>query len=73
MVLRKSARFVIGEYKTTSSVSAMMKELHWQALQERRVQAKVIMMFRIVDNLVNILTTHLIVAAVSIIGHSQKF
>ena len=73
MVQRRSARFVMGDYRTTSSVTAMMTELHWQTLQERRAQAKAIMMFRIVNSLVDIPPTHLIPAAVTIRGHSQKF
>ena len=73
MVQRKSAGFVMGDYRTTSSVTAMMTELHWQTLQERRALAKAVMMYRIVNNLVDIPTTHLIPAAVTIRGHSQKF
>ena len=73
MVQRRSARFVMGDYRTTSSVTAMMTDLHWQTLQERRAQAKAIMMFLIVNSLVDIPPTHLIPAAVTIRGHSQKF
>jgi hypothetical protein len=60
IVQRRSVRFVIGGYKTTSSVSVMMNEVHWQTLQERRAQPTAVMMFRIVNNLVDIPTTHLI-------------
>ena len=47
MVQRRSSRFGMGDYRTTSSVTAMMTELRYQTLQERRAQAKVIMMCRI--------------------------
>ena len=51
MVQRRYARFVFGDYRTTSSVSAMINQLQWPTLQERRAQAKATMMYRIVYNL----------------------
>ena len=60
MIQRRSARFVMGDYHTTSSVTTMLTNLDWNRLQERRAQAKAVMMFRIVNNLVDILTTYLI-------------
>ena len=50
----------MGDYHTTSSVTTMLTNLDWNRLQERRTQAKAVMMFRIVNNLVDILTTYLI-------------
>ncbi|KAK3090650.1 hypothetical protein FSP39_013398 [Pinctada imbricata] len=49
MVQRRSARFAMGDYHTTSSVSSMMTTLHWQTLQESLAQAKMTMMYRISD------------------------
>ena len=71
MVQRISAEFVMGDYRTTISVTAMMNEHHWQTIQERRAQAKAIIMFRIVNSLVNIPPTHLIPAAVTIRGQPE--
>ena len=51
MVQRRSARFVIGDYHTTSSVTTMLKNLNWNTLQERRAQTKAVMMYRIVNHL----------------------
>ena len=73
MVQRGSARFVMGDYHTISSVTTMLTNLDWNTLQERRAQAKAVMMFRIVNNLVDIPTTYLIPAATTIRGHSHKF
>ena len=73
MVQRRAARFVIGDYHQTSSVSSMLHQLQWPMLQERRATSKVIMMFRIVNGLVAIPSTHLIPTAVAVRGHSQRF
>ena len=44
---RIAARFVTGDYRTTSSVSDMNSNLGWETLQQRRTQAKLVMMYRI--------------------------
>ena len=59
MVQRRYARFVFHDYRRSSSVTAMLDQLHWASLQERRAQAKVEMMFRIVNGLVDIPTSFL--------------
>ena len=53
-VQRRAARFVKGDYRTTSSTSQMIQDLGWQPLQQRRQQAKVTLMYRIVYGLVDI-------------------
>ncbi|KAK3103099.1 hypothetical protein FSP39_016427 [Pinctada imbricata] len=73
MVQRRAARFIMGDYHTTSSVTTMMEQLGWRTLQERRAQAKAVMMFRIVNQLVDIPHTYLTPARVSVRGHSQRF
>ena len=52
MVQRRAARFVKGDYERTSSVTSMLTDLHWNTLQERRMQVKSAMLNRIVHNLV---------------------
>jgi len=47
MVQRRAARFVTGDYRTTSSVTLMLEALQWTELQQRRKRAKVIMLYRI--------------------------
>jgi hypothetical protein len=44
MVQRRAARFVTGDYRTTSSVTQMLEALEWTELQQRRKRAKVIML-----------------------------
>ena len=41
MVLRRAARFVKGDYERTSSVTSMLTDLHWNTLQEKRMQVQV--------------------------------
>ena len=54
MVKRRAARMVYSDYRRTSSVTPMLQQLQWTNLQERRAQAKVIMVYRIVYDLVDI-------------------
>ena len=55
-----------------SSVSAMINQLQWPTLQERRAQAKATMMYRIVYNLVDIPHTFL-TPTVALRGHSSRY
>ena len=56
----RAARMVINDFRTTSSVSDMFRQLNWSSLQERRSQAKAIMMYQIVYQLIDIPSTILI-------------
>ena len=56
MVQRKAARHVVGDYKTTSSVTNIMKNLEWPALEDRRKRAKVTMFYRIINGLIEVET-----------------
>ena len=67
------AHFVTGDYHHTSSVSAMLTQLQWPTLQERRAQFKMVMMYRIVHVRVDTLQSHLIPNKMSIRGHHQQF
>ena len=53
-VQRRAARFVKGNYRTSSSTSQMIADLGWQTLEQRRQQAKLTMMYRVVNRLVDI-------------------
>ena len=53
-VQRRAARFVCGDYKTTSSPSQMIAELGWEPLQTRRANAKLVMIYRITYGLIDI-------------------
>ena len=49
-----AARFVVGDYRFTSSPSQMMEDLGWHSLQSRRNNVKLVMMYRITYGLVDI-------------------
>ena len=57
MVQRRAARFVKGDYSRTSSVTAMLADLEWNTLQQRRMQSKTVMLYRVIYQLVSIPVT----------------
>ena len=52
MVQRRAARYVMRDFRRTSSVAEMLKNLQWNTLQQRRLQAKATLMFKIWKDLV---------------------
>ena len=73
MVQRRAARFVTGDFYRTSSVNNMLHQLQWPTLQERRAESKVIMMFRIVNNLVAIPNECLIPTEAIVRGYNHRY
>ena len=75
MVQRRAARFVKGDYDRTSSVTAMLDELGWDTLQERRQQAKATMFYRIVYGLVCVPSSPFLIPTLvsTTRGHDMKF
>ena len=51
---RRAARFVRNDYNYTSSATEMMRAIEWESFQQHRHQAKSVMMYRIVNSLVDI-------------------
>ena len=56
----KGARFVTGQWKRRTSVTAMKRNLEWESLQERRAKARLLMMHNIKQHAVAI-PTHLLI------------
>ena len=54
MVQRRFACFVINRYRNRSSVGEMLETLDWKSLEERRREARLIMMYKIDSQLVAI-------------------
>ena len=48
----RAARFVVGDFRRSSSITAILNQLQWQSLAERRAQARAIMTYRILNGLV---------------------
>ena len=53
-VQRRAARFCLNNFSTLSSVTSMMSTLNLPPLQQRRERAKLIMMYKIINDLVDI-------------------
>ena len=53
-VQRGAARFVVGDFQRTSSVSAMITSLNWPSLQLRRLHSRLVMLYKIHHDLVDI-------------------
>jgi hypothetical protein len=49
-----AARFVANDHRRTSSVTDMKNRLNWQTLERRRLNAQLIMFYKIIHNLVKI-------------------
>ena len=53
-VQRLPARFVTGDFKTTSSASQMIATLGWPTLQQRRTDNRLVLTYKIIYNLIEI-------------------
>ena len=63
MVQRRAARFVKSKYKRTESVAAMLNELGWHFLSKRREDARLILFYKIINNLAKVPHEHILVKA----------
>ena len=72
MVQRRAARMVMSDYRSTSSVTSMLNQLQWSTLQERRAQAKAVMMYRVVYQLIDI-PLYILVPIISPRGNNITF
>ena len=72
-VQRRAARYTTRQYKNTDSVTAMIQQLKWDTLEQRRLKARVTMGYRVVHKLVKISDAQLIPSTVCTRGHNQKF
>ena len=46
-----SARWVTPDYQRTSSVTQMIKDLNWRFLEQRRIDSRLTIMYKITYNL----------------------
>ena len=54
MVHRRAARYATNRYYNTSSVSSMIEQLEWTTLQERRKHSRLLMMYKLKNNIVRV-------------------
>ncbi len=52
MVQCRAIRWVVGDYSPLSSVTAMQDRLGWRSLEQRRIDARIVMFFKIYHQLV---------------------
>jgi len=50
MVQCRSTRFVYNDFRRTSSVTTVLNDFHWPTLETRRHQAKLLMLYKILNN-----------------------
>ena len=53
-VQRRAARWAIRDYEYTTSVTAMLKDLNWPPLDQRRIDNRLLMMYKVTYDLVAI-------------------
>ena len=73
---RRAARFVNGDSSRESSVTSMLKELKWPTLKQRRTNAKMVMMNRIVHHHLMAIPSQMYLTPATTRttrGHDQKF
>ena len=57
MVQRRSARYVTNRYRNMSSVTDMFEELNWESLESRRTKIQLTLLYKIMNGMVDILTS----------------
>ena len=59
-IQRRAARFVYNDYGRKTSVTELMTKLYWKPLSERRREQRLILIYKIVNDLIAILAeTHI--------------
>ena len=53
-IQRKAARIVMADYRRTSSVSTMLQQLKWIALEEQKLTNDIVFFYKIQNKLMNI-------------------
>ena len=51
-IQRRAARYVLANYDPYASVTAMIQQLNWQTLQQRRTNQRLTLMYKILNGLV---------------------
>ena len=73
-VQRKGVRYVYNNFSSYSSVSAMLSRLNWTSLKDRRDNLRLAMMYKIVNNLVEIDSSRILIRSnVLTRGHLNRY
>ena len=57
-VQRRSARYIYNDYRSDSSMSTMIENLHWDSLEIRRTKSSLVMFYKMINNLAAIPYEH---------------
>ena len=68
MLQCRDARFVKSKYKRTESVTAMLNELGWHSLSKRREDAKLVLFYKIINNLAKVPHEHILTRLMRVPG-----
>jgi len=55
------ASFILNDYSYTSSVTCILEYLNWATLAQSRTEAKLIFLYKIVNNILHILTDKILI------------
>ncbi|KAL8569169.1 hypothetical protein ACOMHN_035439 [Nucella lapillus] len=58
-VQKAAARYVVGDYRRTTSITALLNRLKWPSLQKRRTAARLTMLYKIRHKKASVNTTRL--------------
>ena len=72
-VQRRAARYVTNRYHNTSSPSEMLTELEWETLQQRRAKIRLITLYKIVNNLIEIPRSQYLTPVIPMYQHQCFF
>ncbi|KAI8493142.1 hypothetical protein Bbelb_291460 [Branchiostoma belcheri] len=73
-VQKRAARFVTGDYRPTTSMSDTLRTLGWPSLHQRRQQARLVLMYKAVNNMVAIPIHNILTKNTNITrGHHSRF
>ena len=74
MVQRRAARFVLSNFDRHASVTQMMNSLGWVTMRQRCLKLRVIMLFKIINKLVEVSSNDLLCPlSTDTRGHQQRY
>ena len=73
MVQRRAARFIKSRYRRTDSVTAMLDELGWLILSKMRKDARLILFYKIINNLAQVPHEHILTKAYEGTGKKNNY
>ena len=72
MIQRHATRNVLNIYDRYASVSEMISILGWPTLESRRNNLRTVMMYKIMNNLVDVPTDTILSFNLQLRGHTEK-